>query len=139
MLEHPTGMRRALATFSIPDDLTVFDFDDASNLQHVEMRPSQVIIRNKTFTQSKAAALFSETSLDGARRWSGVSWSFHRPTWHNLVLWATETEPAHLTLHNVDELSLTSPAITAAARALYRPLAKHEAPAKDEIPRRRHR
>jgi len=123
MLEHPTGLQRAIATFSTPDDLSLFDFDDAGNLQRVGMRPSQVVIRNKAFTQGKAAALFAETQDDGDRRWAGVSWwSFHRPTWRNVMLWGTSARPAPLSLQNVETLTLASTGVVEAARALTRPL-----------------
>lgn len=123
MLEHPSGLHRALATFSVVDDLSIFDFDDATNLKRLGMRPTQVVIRNKSFTQAKAADLFAETESDGSRRWAGVSWwSYHRPSWRNVMLWGTSTEPAPLTLHSVDPLALTSTPIVEAARALNKPL-----------------
>lgn len=123
MLTHPSGLQRALATFACDDDLPIFDFDDAANLQHLGMRPSQVVIRNKPFTQDKARALFSETDHDGRRRWAGVSWwSFHRPSWRNIMLWGTSSEPAPLTLQNVEVLSLASVSVVEAARALNMPI-----------------
>ena len=123
MLEHPTGLRRALLTLSVPDDLSIFDFDDPTNLLHTGMRPSQVVIRNKSFTQGKAAELFNEKQPDGSQRWSGLRWwSFHRPMWTNLMLWATPTQPAPLTLANIETLTLSSLAIVEAAATLHRPL-----------------
>lgn len=123
MFKHSTGMRRALATFSVPDDLSIFDFDDATNLQYVGMRPSQVVIRNKAFTQGKAASLFAEAHHDGSRRWAGVSWwSFHRPSWRNVMVWGTASDPAPLTLETVQVLSMSSSAVIEAARALFRPI-----------------
>lgn len=123
MFEHPSGMHRALATFSVPDDLSIFDFDDSTNLQRLGMRPSQVVIRNKSFTQSKAADLFAETRHDRSRRWSGVSWwSYHRPSWRNVMLWDTADAPVPLTLKDVQPLDLTSMAVIEAARALSKPI-----------------
>ncbi|WP_425845520.1 RES family NAD+ phosphorylase [Agrococcus sp. TSP3-2-1] len=116
MLEHPAGLRRALATFSVPDDLPIFDFDDASNLARIAMRPSQVVIRNAPYTQGKAAALFDEGG------WAGVGWwSFHRPSWSNVMLWSTDRTPP-AALESVEPLDLASPALRDAARALTRPL-----------------
>ena len=123
MLEHPTGLRRTLATFSAPDDLSVFDFDDASNLARIGMRPSQVVTRNKGLTQGRAAELFSEPGPEGSRRWAALRWwSFHRPTWANLILWGTASEPAPLTLADVEYLDLSSTSVVEAAKALHRPL-----------------
>lgn len=123
MLEHPTGLRRTLATFSVADDLSVFDFDDAANLLSIGMRPSQVVTRNKGFTQGRAGALFAERRPDGTRRWDALGWwSFHRPTWGNLMLWATAADPAPLTLMDVEKLTLASAAVVEAGTALHRPL-----------------
>lgn len=123
MLEHPSGLRRALATFSVDDDLPVFDFDDATNLHRLGMRPSQVVIRNKSFTQGKAATLFAETTADGRRRWAGVSWwSYHRPTWRNIMLWTKPTEASGLALQHVEPLTLDSVPVVEAARALHKRL-----------------
>lgn len=117
MFGHPSGMRRALATFAVPDELPLFDFDDASNLLSIAMRPSQVVIRNATFTQSKAAALFD------AGGWAGVRWwSYHRPVWTNVMLWATRAGEPPARLQQVDELSIDSTPVVEAARALSRPL-----------------
>lgn len=122
MLEHQTGLRRALATFSVPDNLSLFDFDDASSLLEIGMRPSQVVIRNKAYTQGKSAALFAEQH-HGEQKWAGVKWwSFHRPTWTNVMLWSTRAKPAPLKLEKVENLTLLSTAVVEAARALSRPL-----------------
>lgn len=116
MLEHPTGLRRALAIFSVPDDLPIFDFDDASNLTAIAMRPSQVVIRNAPYTQGKAAELFE------AGTWAGVGWwSSHRPSWSNVTLWSPDRTPP-AALESVEPLGLSSPAVRDAARALDRPL-----------------
>ncbi len=123
MLEHPTGLRRALATFSAPDDLSVFDFDDPTNLLRVGMRPSQVVIRNKGFTQGKAAEVFRQQDADGSRKWDALRWwSFHRPTWTNLMLWAIAGESVPITLEDVQALDLASTPLAEAAKGLHRPL-----------------
>lgn len=115
------GVRRTLATFEAPDDLAIFDFDDAANLQRLGMRPSTVVIRNAPVTQAHAAALFQERNPDGTRRWAALQWwSFHAPVWHNLMLWSTPTEPAPLALVDVTHLTLATPAVAAAAKTLRR-------------------
>lgn len=117
------GLRRALAVFSVPDDLAVFDFDDPANLVSVGMRPSQVVLRNKPVTQRRAAALFEESGPGGGRRWQALQWwSYHHPRWTNLMLWSTPTTPAPLSLKAVEELGLDSPAVQEAAEVLMRPL-----------------
>ncbi|WP_208323020.1 hypothetical protein [Rathayibacter sp. PhB151] len=124
MFDHlATGLRRALAVFSAPDDVSLSDFDDASRLQQLGMRPSQVVIRNGAHTRGKAAEVFAEREADGSRKWDGVSWwSFHRPTWTNLMLWQAPGDAAPVELREVQELDVTHSAVVDAARALTRPL-----------------
>lgn len=119
----PTGFRRALATFSAPDDLPLFALDDAANLLRIGMRPSQVVTRNTPYTQSVAARLFAERTTNNDQRWAGLTWwSYHRPTWSNTFLWDTEGAPAPLLLESVDVLTVDTPAVRDAAAALSRPL-----------------
>lgn len=121
MIDHPTGLRRALAVFSIPDELPIFDFDDPENLLHLGMRPTQVVIRNKTFTQNKAAVLHQERYTDGSAQWAGLKWwSFHRPTWNNLMLWSTPAAPAPLKLQDIEQLTIATPTLIDAANTLSR-------------------
>ncbi len=123
MFDVPTGFRRALATFSVPEDLPLFSLDDAANLLRLNMRPSQVVTRNAPYTQKVAARLFAERSADGDRSWAGLTWwSYHRPNWTNVFLWSAEGAPAQLTLQTVEELTIETPAIRDAAAALSRPL-----------------
>lgn len=117
------GLRRALATFSVPDELAVFDFDDATNLRSIGMRPSEVVIRNTPVTQRRAAAVFGELGPDGSRRWQALQWwSYQHPRWTNLMLWSTAEAPAPISLASVDPLALDSPAVVEAAEVLRRPL-----------------
>jgi hypothetical protein len=124
MLEGPGGdQRRALATFSVSDELSLFDFDDVANLRALGMRPSQVVIRNRAYTQSKAAAVFAAQHHDGRRKWAGVKWwSFHRPTWTNTMLWGTAADPVPLKVEDVEVLTMRTVALVDAARSLSRPL-----------------
>lgn len=117
------GLRRALATFSVPDDLALFDMDDARNLLSIGMRPSEVVIRNKPATQRRAAALFHQRDQSGAPRWQAIQWwSYHHPRWTNLMLWSNAATPAPLTLAAVDPLDLSTPAVIEAAEVLMRPI-----------------
>lgn len=117
------GLRRALATFSVPDDLALFDFDDPANLIRIGMKPSEVVIRNRPARQRRAATLFHEGNPDGSRTWQGLQWwSYHRPQWTNIMIWGTATTPAPLTLTDITALDLATPAVIDAADALRRPL-----------------
>ena len=117
------GGRRALATFSVPDDLSILNLDDAQTLLERGMRPTQVVIRNPSYTQAQAATAFGQRNAAGVRAWAGISWwSYHRPFLTNVALWSSPTTPARLTLVNEDRLSLITPAVVEAARVMGRPL-----------------
>lgn len=124
MFDHVgTGLRRAIGVFSVPDDLSVFDFDDTTRLQQLSMRPSQVVIRNSGFTQGKAHEVFAERRADGSRRWAGVSWwSYYHASWTNLMLFQAPGEGTPVTFREVQELDLTHPAVVESAQTLERTL-----------------
>ena len=112
------GGRRALGTYSLPDDTPLLDLDDARNLLERGLRPTQVIERNRAATQAWALKIFQETNPDGSRKWSGVRWwSYHRPHWGIVGLWGVTPECVE-----VEALSLGHPAVVDAARALAKPL-----------------
>ncbi|GAB91018.1 RES family NAD+ phosphorylase [Gordonia rhizosphera] len=120
MFEFPSmpGARRALGTYSLPDDLRICDLDDPSRLADLRLRPTQVIARNLAATSAWGHRIWSERTpaIDG-RRWNAVQWwSFHRPTWTVVASWERPR------LVSVDSLDLTHPAIADAATALYRVL-----------------
>lgn len=124
MFIHPaTGLRRALATFSVPDNLSLVDFDDPAALSRWSMRPTQVVTRNPSYTQGKAAEIFQDQRGDGSPAWHGLRWwSFWQPTWVNTVLFDAPDRRAPLTLTRVTALSMASPAVVDAAASLTRPL-----------------
>lgn len=118
----PSG-RRALAIFSVPDDLRLLNLDDAATLLEVGLRPTQVVTRNPAHTQAFAARIYRTPTAGGARRWQGIQWwSFHRPHWTNVALWAPLGSPTPATLQGVDDLSLHHQAVTDAAASLSRVL-----------------
>lgn len=107
------GARRALAVYHLPDDLPYVDLDDAATLVRLGMRPSQVVERNRAYTQAKALELYEEG------RWNGLRWwSVLHPPWRVWCLW--DVEPR---CEDVQELDLAHPAVRDAAKAL----AKHTA------------
>jgi hypothetical protein len=118
------GGRRALATFSMPDDLPILDLDDAQTLVEQHLRPTQVVIRNPAFTQTFALRAFREHTAAGERRYAGIRWwSFWRPQWAVLALWVQPGEPYPLQLQGIDQLTLDHAAVRDAAKALVRPRA----------------
>lgn len=112
----PAG-RMTLGIFEMPDDLGICELDDANNLLHMGMKPSQVVTRNIPFTQARAAAAFAEG------RWAGLGWwSFHRPFWSNRVLWATASTPVPLTFVDKEVLDLTHRSVVSVRTTLAIPL-----------------
>jgi RES domain len=120
MLDFPQlpGAQRALGTYELPDDLRFLDLDDPAQLVRLGLRPTQVVTRNLTFTQSWGHRIWSETGPHtGHRAWQAVSWwSYHRPFWTVLASWI---QPK---LVRVEPLTLNHPAIADAAQALQRPV-----------------
>lgn len=106
------GSRRALGVYRLPDDLPYVDLDDPQTLVDRRMRPSQVIERNRPYTQAKAFAIYNE------KKWSGIRWwSFHRPQWRVWCLW--EINPI---CEDVQDLDVSHMAVRDAAAALAKPI-----------------
>lgn len=106
------GAQRALGVYRLADDLPYVDLDDAQTLVERKMRPSQVIVRNRPYTQGKALEIYQE------KRWNGIRWwSFHRPHWRIWCLW--DIEPV---CEEVQHLDVTHAAVRDAASALAKPI-----------------
>jgi hypothetical protein len=112
------GSRRALGTYEIPDNASLLDLDDARNLLERNLRPTQVIERNRAATQAWALRVFEERGSSFERKWVGLRWwSFHRPQWRILGLWDVSPNCVQ-----VERLDLHHPAVVDAAKALSKPL-----------------
>lgn len=113
MFEFPQipGARRALGIYELPDGLPYVDFDDAATLLGLGMRPSQVIERNRPYTQAKALSIYEAHSYNGVR-W----WSYHRPQWRIWCLWDINPK-----CEDVEALDVGHVAVRDAARTLVRP------------------
>jgi hypothetical protein len=84
LLEGPPslpGSRRSLATFDA-SGAAIVDFDDPRMLVDRDLRPSNVVTRDRATTQRWALEVFEEDKWDGIR-W----WSFHNPEWGSFGLW----------------------------------------------------
>lgn len=75
---------RALGVYRLDDErYPLLDLDDARNLLDRGLRPTQVVARNRPTTQAWARRVYDEG------RWAGVRWwSYHRPQWTVVGLWA---------------------------------------------------
>jgi len=111
------GARKALGTYSIPDDSPILDLDHAYALHERGMRPTSVVQRIRAATQTWALRIFEEPDTNGDPLWDGVEWwSFQRPHWRVLGLWG----PNPPAIVDVDDLSLTHKAVIDAAASLNR-------------------
>ncbi|MGH9062417.1 MAG: RES domain-containing protein [Acidimicrobiales bacterium] len=101
---------RALGTYRLDEEAApLLNLDYAEVLLDRHLRPTQVVARNRPTTQAWARAIFDE------RRWAGVSWwSYYRPQWVVIGLWATD---GALTVERVESL-VGHPAVEDAARTL---------------------
>ncbi|QHC65415.1 RES domain-containing protein [Rathayibacter sp. VKM Ac-2759] len=113
----PTG-RRVLGTFEIPDATPLLDLDDAANLVERSLRPTQVVTRVRSTSQSWALNIFRE-QRNGGRRWDGVRWwSYHRPQWTVFGIWTVDPDPPLHRLVKVERLARTHPAVASAQGTL---------------------
>ncbi|WP_394254310.1 RES family NAD+ phosphorylase [Pseudoclavibacter helvolus] len=113
--------RRVLGVFSLPDDLQILDLDDPRNLTDLGIRPSQVVIRNKAYTQGRARQIWQQTTPSAERRWSAIGWwSFHAPHLRNLALMSSLSGPSPMTFVEAQPLTLTHPAVVECASLLHR-------------------
>ncbi|MFC4224660.1 RES family NAD+ phosphorylase [Lysinibacter cavernae] len=125
MFEFPPlpGARRALATFSLPDATRILDLDDASQLAKRNIRPSQLVARNRGYTHGVAERIVAEREADGTTAWTGVSWwSIQSPLWTNIAIFVPRSERSPLSLSGVEPLDLATSAVREAARTLVRPV-----------------
>jgi hypothetical protein len=107
------GARRALGIYRLPDDLPYVDLDDAQRLVELGVRPSQVVARNRLYTQALALRIYTQ-GADKGIRW----WSFHRPQWRVYCLWEIDPEIAA-----VEQLTVDHSAVVDAAATLVKSIA----------------
>ncbi len=105
------GSEKLIVTFSFDTEThPLLDLDDARELVQRSLRPTQVVIRDRPFTQSVAASVFAEG------RWAGLGWwSFYRPEWPVAVLWDETT----LGVLHMEEI-VNHPALEQAAARLHK-------------------
>jgi hypothetical protein len=114
MLNYPVlaGARRVLGTYRFDEKRhPLLDLDDASALVTRNLRPNDIVRRDRARTQQIAADIYAED------RWAGLSWwPFHRPQWTLMALWAVD----NLSDVQIDDLD-SHPAIGDAAVVLAKP------------------
>ncbi len=90
------GSERRLGVYLVDEEVhPLLDLDNAQALLDRNLRPSEIVIRNRPRTQRIANDIFAE------KRWSGISWwSMHRPQWALHCWWDNDS----ITLQHVDEI-----------------------------------
>lgn len=98
MLTVPTlpESRRMLGVYQFDETTNpLLDLDDARVLYERHLRPTDIVIRNRPKTQKIAADIFDEGG------WAGIRWwSYHRPQWVVVALWAAD----NLSVHDVEDI-----------------------------------
>jgi hypothetical protein len=92
---------RALATYELDDARAeVCDLDDAARLVDLQLRPSDVVTRERAVTQRWAADIHHRNAYVGVR-W----WSYYDPRWGSYGLWDVRAlrVVAVTTLDDVDQ------------------------------------
>jgi hypothetical protein len=113
MLVHRDGSRYALAAIELPDDRPIWNMDDVKHLALLRLKPTDVIRRNLSKTQSWAASVWQ------LNKYRGISWwSYYNSDWTAYGLW--DVDDAAVT--EVLPLKLTMPAVRTAAAAIVRPV-----------------
>lgn len=122
------GRPRCLVSFEIADGTTLLDLDDARTLVRLNLRPSEVVRRNRDRTQEVALSLWLQMPQTGTR---GLQWrSYWRPEWEVVVLWSNDLNSpwfpfAHVL--GVEELRMDHPALVLAADVLPREIIEQSA------------
>lgn len=116
-----SGGALGLAGIEVPDEVSLVDLDNAATLHRLGLRPTDVVRRNRDRTQEVSLRLFLE------ERWDGLAWwSYWRPEWQMLVLWAPVQDPEPFSgvarLAHAEPLHLEHPAVRLAADVMRRPV-----------------
>jgi hypothetical protein len=88
MLRRPDlpDSERKIGVYQIDEEVNpLLDLDNAANLFHRHIKPTDVVRRNRPVTQKIAADIFNED------KWAGIQWwSFHRPHWPVVAVWVAD-------------------------------------------------
>ena len=106
----PSGHRRVVAWYDIPDTAPICTLDDPAELQRQHLRPSRVIARDyKNVTQPWARTIYLQSQF------AGVSWWSHCDArWSTFGLWDIKA----IANTGVEQLRIDHPALIEAADAV---------------------
>jgi hypothetical protein len=76
------GRPFTLATYELPRQAAICDLDSAGRLLAYDLRPSEVVARDRKVTRAWAAQIHS------SKKWIGIAWwSRYDSRWQSLALW----------------------------------------------------
>jgi len=112
MLKSASGFPHSLVTYSLPDTSKVFSLDDSAALTSLGVaNPSQIVARNRPFTQALALRIY------GRHRYIGVSWwNYYEPAWASFGLWDTSS----LKVLHAEQLASSLPLVQRTAEHIVR-------------------
>lgn len=80
------GVTRCMVTLELADGVPLCDLDDPRTLVDHDLRPSQVVLRDRETTQEAALGVWLRRDETGH---VGLSWwSYHNPAWTVCMLWS---------------------------------------------------
>jgi len=112
MLKSASGVPHSLVTYSLPEMNAVFSLDDTVALASLGVaNPSQIVARNRPFTQALALQIY------GQQRYIGISWwNYYEPAWASFGLWDTSS----LEVIHAEQLANSLPLVQRTAKHIVR-------------------
>lgn len=105
------GSFRAIGRYQLSDRVAVCDLDDPAQLIRLNLRPSEIVVRDYNRTRAWARRIYQQ------RKWGGAQWwSYYDSRWTSVGLW----DISKLSLADVEILSLDHPALLEASRTIVR-------------------
>jgi hypothetical protein len=105
----PSGDRRVLCPYEIPDHTPLRDLNDPNEMLRQSLNPSRIMTRDRAVTQKWASTIFEQQVFAGIE-W----WSYCDARWGAFGLWDRRV----ITPCDVEELSLAHPAVVEAAESM---------------------
>ena len=102
---------RAIARYQLPSRVSVCDLDDPAQLIRLNLRPSEVVLRDYTRTRAWARRIYEQFKWVGAQ-W----WSYYNSEWTSVGLW----DISKVSVSDVEVLHLEHQAFVEASRTIVR-------------------
>jgi hypothetical protein len=105
------GSFRAIARYQLSARVSVCNLDDPAQLVRLNLRPSEVVIRDYTRTRAWARRIYEQ------RKWAGLQWwSYYNSEWTSVGLW----DISRLSVSDVEILRVDHEPFIEASRTIVR-------------------